>query len=111
MDGDMAVGPMITQFYYPLLQGAQGDEKMAAFPKDTFIQVTSVDDNSIYIQIGPNGYTIDKGELALAMSGTNDDWETIKSNIVLTLVLDGVNVQDDVALKRSIERKPFKAFR
>ena len=84
---------------------------MAAFPKDTFVQITSVDDTNIYVQIGPNGYPIDKGELATLMSGNMDDWETIKRNIAVSLVLAGVNIQDDVAIKREIERKPFKAFR
>lgn len=84
---------------------------MAAFPKDTFVQVLSVDDTTLHIQIGPNGYTIDKGELVQLMSGTMDDWETIKRNIAVSLVLAGINIQDDIAIKREIERKPFKAFR
>lgn len=84
---------------------------MAAFPKDTFVQVPGVDDMTIHVQIGPNGYIIDKGELAQLMSGAIDDWETIKRNIAVSLVLAGVSIQDDVAIKREIERKPFKAFR
>ena len=63
----------------------QKETKMA-FPKDTRVTVDSVNDTYINISIGPNGYQIDKGELAQLMSGQMDDIETIKRNMAGEIV-------------------------
>lgn len=81
-----------------------------AFPKDTRVTVDSVNDTYINVSIGPNGYQIDKGELAQLMSGQMDDFETIKRNMATALVLAGVDVQDDIAIKATLENRTFKAF-
>lgn len=87
------------------------EDTTMAFPKDTAVTVVSVDDTTIHIQISGSTYPVDKGELANLMSGTLDDFETIKRNIAVALVLSGVVLTDDIAVKNAIEGRTFKAFR
>jgi hypothetical protein len=87
-----------------------GDRKMPSF-KDTSVEVAAVTNDTITLQIGPEGHIIDKGVLASAISGGSDPIATLVQNIGIRLALSGVSVEDDVGIKREIERVTFKMCR
>ncbi len=79
--------------------------------KDTHVTVTGVDDENIYLQIGPMGYTFPKHELLELAYGQTDDIDTLKRNIAVAINLSGISVADDIAVKRVIEQRAFKLRR
>lgn len=89
----------------------QGGYKMAGSFVDTNVVVSSVTDTTVKFTFAGSTVDIPKERLRQLMSGEIDPTDFVVYNIATTLALSGVNIQDDVAIKREVERRAFKMFR
>jgi len=80
-------------------------------PLDTTVTVKSVTDTHVKIEFAGNTVEVLKEDLRARMAGETDQSEIVISNLATALALAGVDLQDDVAIKREVERRSFKMTR
>ena len=80
-------------------------------PLDTAATVRSVTDTVVKIEFGGSVVEVLKTDLLARMNGETDQTEVVLSNIAIALALAGVDIADDVAIKREVERRSFKMVR
>lgn len=77
---------------------------------DQAVEIKAVTNDTVKIQVG--GFTMDvpKERLAALMNGTGDisPLDQLLCNIAARLALSNVSIEDDVAIKREVERVTFK---
>ena len=102
---------MITQFYYPLLQGETQGDKPMGFPKDIKIKVDHIDEVSISISAEGAGQTYEKALLKELVAGIRETPEGLIHNIAVNLALKGTDMSNDAAIIAALDGTRFKLFR
>lgn len=77
---------------------------------DSAIEVQAVTNDTIKIRYGGSGMEVPKERLKTLMEGTGDisPADMLLCNIAARLALSAVSIEDDVAIKREVERVAFK---
>ena len=71
---------------------------------DIQLKVIEITPDAITFQAGPESFTVERGRLGSPDNGQ----EQLIRNIAVRLALSGVDLQDDIRVKKTIEGAAFK---
>lgn len=74
---------------------------------DTQMKVTKIGDGKIHVEVGPEGFEWQLGELEEIAQGAQAS-EALKHNAAIAMRLLGVDFQNAVTLKTALELRTFK---